>query len=242
MAKALRDWLPQVLHAIGSDDPFFSEEDIDPGTFSDDRMRARFADAEYCIVCVTPENVMNPWINYEAGAIAERLNGKTTPWALGVNPRSMKAAPLIRLQVMQADESGTRRIIQGINKYSPRPVSDAVLSKSFDRFWPELEEQLQAIPVAESIHTKASVEELAYESVTIVRQLDRRLSRFEALVPPEVLKEADLLIWRKEYQRMMADIKGRLGMPAAATFHPKKPRKTGPRKKPRKTTRARGRS
>jgi hypothetical protein len=240
MAKALRDWLPQVLHAIGSDDPFFSEEDIDPGTFSDERLRARFADADYCIVCVTPENLLSPWINYEAGAIAERLGGRTVPWALGVDPSHMKSAPLVRLQVMQANQQGTRRVVEGINKNSPRPLTEKVWSKQFDRCWSELAEQLQKIPDPGQVARKATTEELAYEAVLIGRQIDRRLGRLEAIVPPELLKEPEHQLWREEYHRMMANIGARIGVsPAELMSERRKARKTAPRKKARKTTRGR---
>jgi hypothetical protein len=60
---------PQVLH-------FFSPQDIESGAFWTEEIRRRLRSASFAIVCVTAENHERPWINYEAGAIAERLDGK----------------------------------------------------------------------------------------------------------------------------------------------------------------------
>src|SRR5690242_2789258 len=103
MAEALHGWLRRVIQTAR---PFHSDKDIETGAFWDDVIRGNLKTVKYAIVCCTPENVTAPWLNYEAGALAEKLGGCTAPLILGSRPEVLRVSPLSRLQAREADKSG----------------------------------------------------------------------------------------------------------------------------------------
>ena len=111
VARALRDWLPSVLHALK---PWVSAHDIQAGEFWDTSLRDALRNAEFVIVCITPENRLLPWINYEAGATAERLGGKLCPYLYKLSVSELHS-PLNRLQAKAADHDGTLSLIRSLN-------------------------------------------------------------------------------------------------------------------------------
>jgi hypothetical protein len=205
LANAMHGWLPEILQSA---QPFFSDLDINPGSFSHEKLRQRFADADFCIVCVTPETVNQPWINYEAGAIAEKLGGRTTPWLFDMAPEHMKATPLSRLQARKADKSDTLSLIEEINRCSPKPVDEKVVAKTFARFWPDLADRLKAIPPTDAPPKKVTTDELLSELAFYVRDMDQRFERLESLIPIDVLmsKSPSTRAWREEYMRMLGQL------------------------------------
>ena len=70
IALALRQWLPLVVqHAM----PWMSDEEIASGTRWNESMTRALDETEFGIVCVTLANQHQPWLMFEAGAIAKRL-------------------------------------------------------------------------------------------------------------------------------------------------------------------------
>ena len=65
-ALLLRDWLPTVLHFV---DVGVSEEDINKGKPWCQEIADTLDGVEYGLVCVTPANQIEPWLNFKAGAI-----------------------------------------------------------------------------------------------------------------------------------------------------------------------------
>src|SRR5664279_2432056 len=70
VAKALRDWLPQVINAI---EPFMSSEDIEKGTRGLAAIASELEATSCGIICLTPKNFQKPWVNFEAGAISRSV-------------------------------------------------------------------------------------------------------------------------------------------------------------------------
>lgn len=181
MAVALDQWLRRVIQAAN---PFFSKE-IDRGSFWHESIRASLKSVRFGIVCVTPENIGAPWLNYEAGALAEQLDGHTVPWLLGSKPEALKDSPMSRLQASTADRDGTFGVVQALNASLGKPVADAILLDVFGDAWPRLEMQLQAIPPAETKTEKRAPDDMLEEIVRLCRQiaLDQANVRKTAMPP-----------------------------------------------------------
>lgn len=183
MAEALHGWLRRVIQSAR---PFHSDKDIETGAFWDDAIRANLATAKFAIVCCTPENVVAPWLNYEAGALAERLGGRTTPLLLGARPEALKVSPLSRLQAREADRPGTLDVLRSLNANLPQPLDDQILAEAFETHWRKLEDKLRAIPVAEVKTPERSEKEMLEEVVGLCRELAAGSPRSEHYVPRAV--------------------------------------------------------
>lgn len=146
VAEALADWLPDVIPGVH---PFMSEQSLRAGTFHHEALRREFKDSKYCVVCVTPENIREPWLNYEAGAIAERLDGCTCPYLFDDATFSdLGPTPLSRLQGRRANEEETFTLVQEIASGLPAEYQPKRLRRLFEAFWPRLDAKLKAIPKA----------------------------------------------------------------------------------------------
>jgi hypothetical protein len=74
VAKAMRNWLPLVLQSAK---PWMSEADIDKGSRGLVEVSSKLVGMKVGIVCLTPENLNEPWILYEAGALSKAIDDKT---------------------------------------------------------------------------------------------------------------------------------------------------------------------
>jgi predicted Zn finger-like uncharacterized protein len=176
VALALRDWLPNVIHYL---EPWFSESDIDAGAFSDDEIRARLADAHFGVICVTPENLTRAWMNYEAGALAERLGGSVAPYLLGASPSDLRPVPLSRLQACSADELGTLKLVRAINASAgPRSLTKDRLEASFSKWWSDLAWQLEKLKSEQPLFRRQ-----------VERTLDEKVGEILALLQHQSYQE-----------------------------------------------------
>ena len=189
VAEALRDWLRLILQACR---PWMSEQDIDAGAFWDEQVRARLLEAKFGIVCVTVENVAAPWLNYEAGALAERLAGSVCPYLFGVQKNDLASAPLSRLQAQQADRDGTFGLVTSLNKrLGADALPDALLVQLFETFWPRLDERLKT--VATQTPPQRTQSDKVDEVLSLVQSQTTMLSKLAARVVPAAVLIDDAL-------------------------------------------------
>jgi hypothetical protein len=71
VALALRDWLPGVINSI---EPFVSAKDIYAGTRWQAEIASQLDSTNFGIVCVTKDNQLSSWLNFEAGALAKAVD------------------------------------------------------------------------------------------------------------------------------------------------------------------------
>lgn len=146
IAAALKDWLPLVIQAV---EPFFSTEDIRKGSQWFDVVADELNKTSYGIICITQDNYKRPWINFESGALAKALNGKScvVPLLFEVNP-SLVQGPLQHFTATSyGDGEDIFRLLQDINNtlQAEQHVPPERLRKEFDKWWPELKDELRAI-------------------------------------------------------------------------------------------------
>ena len=144
MADALHDWIPSVIQSV---EPFLSTE-MDMGTRWSAEIGSQLDETSFGIICVTPENVTAPWLNFEAGALGKSIKGAQThvvPLLLGFRSSSDLQPPLGQFQAALAHEADVRRVIRTINGLAEPPLSETRLKESFVRWWPDLDQRLKAI-------------------------------------------------------------------------------------------------
>jgi len=117
IASFFRDWLTDVLPGIK---PWISSEDIAKGNKWFPELMGQLSKTAVSIPFVTPENVRSPWVYYEVGAVAAKIEECIIcPYLVGVEPKHVRETPLGQFQCTSADEHDTFRLIHSI--YFTRP-------------------------------------------------------------------------------------------------------------------------
>src|SRR5262245_8492978 len=90
------------------------------------------------IICITPDNVREPWLNFEAGALAKSINGaRVRPVLLDLRPTDL-VGPLVQFQSTDArDHDDMLKLLRSLNSGCDVPMQDDRLVRSFDRVWDE---------------------------------------------------------------------------------------------------------
>jgi hypothetical protein len=181
IAKELRSWLPLIVQAVK---PFLSSEDTEKGTRWATEIATELAGSDYGIICLTPENVAAPWINFEAGALSKTLDvARVAPIVVGLN-KSDVDFPLAQFQLTDPTRDDVLRLVRSINAAAgDRGVSDDVLATLFDKFWPQLElafDRARAeLSTGQPHRPPRTTGEMLEELVDLVRGQERRLARIE---------------------------------------------------------------
>lgn len=174
VAEALRDWLPYLFQSL---EPWMSSTDIDAGARWSRQIWDQLEASNFGILCLTRDNLMAPWILFEAGALAKTVvSSSVVPYLTTLDLVDLPAGPLTQFQAKTADRAGTWDMVRSINsalKENGRDIK--VLEGVFDRFWPDLEKALASIP-SEPLPQKRErpILEMVEEILLAVRSLERR--------------------------------------------------------------------
>lgn len=145
VAHFLCDWLPDVIQVTR---PWISDE-IPPGKPWFDVLGKKLADADFCIACLTPDNLGSQWVLFESGALASKLGkGRLCPYLIHLTPNELRGHPLHHYQAVEATQQDTWKMLQAINKALPKEHALAAkrLERAFDQHWPALEKRLSKLP------------------------------------------------------------------------------------------------
>lgn len=93
IAVALSVWLPSVIQQIK---PFVSSEDIEKGKRWSTEIANNLNEANFGIICLTKDNLMEPWILFEAGALSKGEEHANVCSVLfdGLQPPNIEGHPL----------------------------------------------------------------------------------------------------------------------------------------------------
>jgi hypothetical protein len=168
VAEALHDWLPKVIQAL---QPWMSSSDIEKGARWGSDIAEQLENSQVGIICLTPENLNAPWILFEAGALSKTLElTYVCPLLLGLGPADVKG-PLSQFQVTTADKDDVRRLLDTINQaLRDDRLPEARLGQTFEKWWPDLEERLEAIPAATDVPPPRSDRDILEEVLGLSRQ------------------------------------------------------------------------
>jgi hypothetical protein len=171
VASALRDWLPDVIQSL---DPWMSSADIAAGARWSGDIAKALAESKLGIICVTPQNQNESWLNFEAGALAKTLDGTfVCPYLIGMRTSDLKNGPLTQFQAKVADEAGTWELVRTINSAElTGSLSEDRLRRLFDRAWPDLQKRLAMLPLDQTVEHRAP-EEILVEVLDTVRSIAR---------------------------------------------------------------------
>jgi len=171
-AEFLKEWLQTVIQRA---QPWMSASSIEKGTRWREEVSGALDTMKAGIICLTPENLLEPWILFEAGALSKTLDAKTRVWTYllaDLQPGNLKD-PLAMFNATKAERADTLKLVQSINStLDGKPVSEASLNKSFEKFWPDLDAELKAIKAMPgAAPTKLSREEMVEEMHAILQEV-----------------------------------------------------------------------
>ncbi|WP_405613534.1 toll/interleukin-1 receptor domain-containing protein [Streptomyces sp. NBC_00076] len=175
-AEALRDWLPFMNQGI---DPFVSSQDISKGERGLDKIASKLQDSSFGIVCVTRENQHAPWVNFEAGALSRELGeSMLAPFLLDLEVKDL-SGPVAQFQATEStsrDEVWT--LVKCLNEKCETVIGSDRLQVTFDRFWGDIEDKLNAIRESRPSPSipQRDTPEILNELVALVRDQTSRIN------------------------------------------------------------------
>jgi len=137
LAEAVREWLPGVLQFVT---PYFTPSDIDKGNLWLSDITRELKTSGVGIICLTKDNLKNPWILFEAGALSNRFDeAKVCTLLFGLNSADI-GGPLTMFQNTSFNKEDFKSLIKTINESAgEQKLGDSTLEIVFEKWWPELE-------------------------------------------------------------------------------------------------------
>jgi hypothetical protein len=182
VATALYELLPAMIQQAK---PWMSGESIQAGERWANEVEGELEKSNFGIVCLTPTNIREPWLNFESGALGKVASrSKVIPYLLGLEPTDV-TGPLSQFQMMRADEAGTWKLFQSLNGALPDAarLAEKTLERLFGRFWPELDDELRRIAASSTDMVapvaKRTTEEMLDELLELARAQERRTKELE---------------------------------------------------------------
>jgi hypothetical protein len=178
VATVLRDWLPSVIQAI---EPWMSEQDIDKGATWPIELFSQLEKTKAGVTVLTRENLPEPWLQFEAGALAKTIERTMVcTFLVGLKPTDVNG-PLSLFQATEPTVVDVRRLMVALNRRiadeHDRGLSEPQLEKAFAMFWPQLETAVKEIaataPPAKRVR---STEDMLEEILASVRQVGMQVS------------------------------------------------------------------
>jgi hypothetical protein len=176
VATALLDWLPVVLPAV---EPWMSQTDVADGRSRSQDIATKLLQADLGIFCVTRDNLADPWMVFEAGALSKAGDGgRVLPFLLDVGISEL-STPLAQFEAKRANRDGVWDLICSINRFSKHPVEAGNLSAAFELAWPKLESKLAEIPAFSGAKPETELDEVPVAVNDIADKLFYGLHRVE---------------------------------------------------------------
>lgn len=173
IAETLKKWLPCFIQSI---EVFFSPEDIEKGDNWEYKISGELSNCKFGIICLTPDNVSAPWINFEAGAIAKSLDSRVATLMININPSDIKG-PLSRYQATKIDHDDFYQLVKNINDASENHIAEDILKNTFDSLWEKMLEEINTIiSSSKSKTTKVKKENSDNNAIEEILQLLRKQS------------------------------------------------------------------
>lgn len=189
VAEALSSFLTRVIQSI---DPFISTA-MDAGVKWNEVVAKNLDENGIGILCVTPGNVDKPWLNFEAGALSRHLDesARVIPYLLDFGTPGNLTPPLNQFNAVTADQGGTFKLVETLNKLDTKPQASDALKETFDAFWTSFAKKLDQI-------RKSSPQPPARRSDT--EKLDELLSIGHQLLRTRILDEDTLNSWKSPFR------------------------------------------
>ena len=158
---------------------FMSKHDMESGARWSLQLSKELQDANFGILCLTPDNLQSSWLLFEAGALAKHIDERACGLLLnGLKPTDV-AGPLSQFQHRSLQESELKILVKDINKRLPTHLSDEQLGMIFNKWWPDIERDyelaINRIGIDKASGQIRDEREILEEILTKVRTIERSI-------------------------------------------------------------------
>ncbi len=196
VALVFRDWLPSVIQSIT---PYVSSEDIDKGARWSTDIAKELEDSSFGILCVTKENLEAPWLLFEAGALSKMMDkASVCPFIFDLKRAEVKG-PILQFQSTIFEKEDVKKLLVTLNKScGDAGLKEDLLTKTFEVWWPNLEESLNSIKSGESDEeNNHSEKDLNNEMLEEILELSRTNQK--------ILRSPDILLPQDYFEFIMRE-------------------------------------
>lgn len=175
VALALKQFISDIIQ---SSQPWVSHVDITAGSRWNNDVQTALDQAKYGIICLTQENLAEPWIHFETGALAKSLDESLVcPFLIDLSNSDIPSGPLTQFQAKKADKPGVWDIMVAINKLAKENnLSEGSLERYFNKWWPDFEQKMATLPEYDnSLTKKRPPDEILDEILSSVREINRQI-------------------------------------------------------------------
>jgi len=124
-------------------DLFFSAQDIDGGSKWSTVVSGELEQADFGIVCLTRQSILSSWLVFEAGALSKNPGSRVCTYLVDLGPDDV-TGPLSHFQHSMADQEGTRRLIEALNRrLGSQALDRGHLDRSYAKWWRDLDKELR---------------------------------------------------------------------------------------------------
>jgi hypothetical protein len=142
VALAMSDWLKDVFPGI---ETFVSDVDIRKGARWGNEIVAELNKCNFGLVCLTPDNLKEPWIHFESGALSKQLtNSALYTFLVGGLQYSNIDGPLQSFNHTIANKEDVYKLVIAINEAQKQAKrEEARLRTAFEKYYGDLEATLE---------------------------------------------------------------------------------------------------
>jgi hypothetical protein len=129
----------------------YSSEDFPAGAVWGDELFKKLEGNHVGLVCLSRANLNNPWIHFEAGALALKSGKKKVcPLLIDLEEKDV-SPPLSMFQMKTLERDDLYEVLGMINNEhgDERRLPPEELLESFDHWWPKLKQELAAVKTKE---------------------------------------------------------------------------------------------
>jgi len=188
LALLLHDWLPLVIQAV---QPFVSSENINKGTRWPISLARELEQTGFGVLCIVPDNIDEPWLNFEAGALSKIVeDSRVVPLLFGVEPSALIGHPLGQFQAALFEKDEMLKTLQSINELlGSARLSDPHLKKAFEHSWSKLASDVARVPSTLATSVSTLLQPASDQRATLPEIQQRILGIWAKLDDPDVALE-----------------------------------------------------
>jgi len=183
VAIILQDWIPKVIQA--AKETFMSDKSIRAGKRWFPEISEKLQNSKFGIVCLTRANLNEPWIHFEAGALAKVITeSRVVPYLYNLEPSDIPAGPLSHFQAKKCNKDETFDLMCSLNEaLGENGLTERHLKESFEQWWPQLETKLDQITSEKKKEPVRKTDDMVREILETVKGISRSLSETSDLYP-----------------------------------------------------------
>lgn len=173
----LANWFERYVQGANI---WISTNNIGAGTMWFQQIKSTLDQTSIGIICLTRSNHNNPWILFEAGAIAKGTeSNRVCPLLIDMATSELQA-PLSQFNATKLEKVAFKKLVQTINSGLQKQIPEAILDDIIETTWDPLVAAIDgAIADSESAPapTKRSVEDYVIEMSRLVNESTQAIAR-----------------------------------------------------------------